>query len=61
MGLFSLEKRRLCRELRVTFQDLKRLHEVGEELYLRNCRDRTQGVALSWKRVDLDGILGRNS
>jgi len=43
LGLFSLEKRRLLRNLRVAFQYLKGNYKrAGEGLFVRACSDRTR-------------------
>ena len=44
LGLISLEKRRLLRDLQ----------ERWEGLLVRECSDRTRCDGLKWKRVDLD-------
>jgi len=44
LGLFSLEKSRLWRDLRAAFQYLKgACKKAGEGLFTRACRDRTRG------------------
>jgi len=61
LGLFSLEKRRLRRDLIAVFQYLKGAYRKdGIELFIRACSNRVTEMALKWKRVDLDEILGRN-
>ena len=44
LGLFSLEKRRLCGELRAAFQYLKGSYRKEEDrLFSRVCGNRTRG------------------
>ncbi|KAK4827324.1 hypothetical protein QYF61_016574 [Mycteria americana] len=44
LGLFSLEKRRLCRDLIAAFQNLKGASKKdGDRLFCRSCCDRTRG------------------
>ena len=55
LGLFSLENRKLQGDLIVVFQYLERAYRrAGGGLFTRACSARTRGMALSWKRVDLD-------
>jgi len=62
LGLFSLEKRRLQGDLIAAFQDLKgATGKLGRDFCIRACSNRVTEMALKWKRVDLDEILGRNS
>ena len=47
LGLFSLEKRRLWRNLTVAFQYLKGAYkQEGERLFMRVDSDRTRGMVL---------------
>lgn len=46
LGMFSLEKRRLCGEL-ATFQHFKGLQG---RLFVKNCSDRTRGMDIHWER-----------
>lgn len=42
LGLFSLQKRRLWRNLRAAFQYLQKVHKKdGERFFIRECCDRT--------------------
>jgi len=57
LGLFSLEKRRLLRNLRAVFQYLKGAQKrAGEGLFTRACSDRTRhnGFKLKKDRFRLD-------
>lgn len=47
LGMFSLEKRRLCGELIATFQHFKGLQG---RLFVKNCSDRTRGMDIHWER-----------
>ena len=48
LGLFSLEKKRLWRDLIVAYQYLKGAYrKAGEGLFIRECSDRTRGNGLS--------------
>jgi len=48
--------------LLAAFHYLKGVYRrAGKGLFIRVCRGRMKGMALNWKRVDLDYILGRNS
>jgi len=48
LGLFSLEKRRLWKNLIVAFQILKMVYRKdGERVFTRLCGDRTRGMVLN--------------
>ena len=48
LGLFSLEKRRLRKNLIVAFQILKMVYRKdGERVFTRLCGDRTRGMVLN--------------
>jgi len=56
-GLFSLEKSRLCGDLIVAFQYVKRIYEkAGKGLFMRSCSDRTRinGFKLKERRFRTD-------
>ena len=54
LGLFSLEKRRLCGDLIVAFLYLERsCKKEGNVLFSRICCDTTWEMVSNYKRVDL--------
>lgn len=54
LGLLSLEERKLHGELIVTLQYLKGVYrEAGEELFVRNCSDRTRSNGYKLKEEKL--------
>ena len=54
LGLFSLEKRRLQRDLIVAFQFLMGVYkQEGQWLFTRVDSDRTGGMVLNWDRGGL--------
>jgi len=60
LGLFSLEKRRLCGDIIGAFQYLKGAYKKdGDRHFSRACCDRTKGNGFKL-RVDLDRIQGGN-
>jgi len=62
LGIFRLEKRRLQRGRNAAFQDLKGAYRKAKEgPFIRAGSNRMREMALSWMRVDLGWILGRNS
>ena len=55
MGLFSIEERKLRRNLIAAFQYLKGTYrKAGEGLFIKAYSERMRGNVLNWKRVDLD-------
>uniref|UniRef100_A0A8B9G961 Reverse transcriptase domain-containing protein n=1 Tax=Amazona collaria TaxID=241587 RepID=A0A8B9G961_9PSIT len=51
LGLFSLEKRRLCGDLIAAFQYLKEAYrDGGEGLFIRDCGERTRGNRFKLKQ-----------
>ncbi|GAB0203618.1 mitochondrial enolase superfamily member 1 [Grus japonensis] len=54
LGLFSLEKRRLWRDLIVAYQYLKGAYrKAGEGLFIRECSDRTRGNGFKLKEEEI--------
>ena len=61
LGLFSLEKRRLQRDLIATFQYLKGVYRKdGEKLFVRACRNRNSFI-LKESRFRLDRLYSIQS
>ena len=51
MGLFTLEKRRLCGDVIAAFQYLKGAYKDAEEgLFIKDCGDRTRGNGFKLKQ-----------
>ena len=62
MGLFNLEKRRLCRDLIAALQYLKGSYrKKGDRLFSRACRDRKRGNDFKLKEGRLRLDIGSKS
>ena len=62
LGLFSLEKRRLHRDLTAAFQYLKRsCRKEGDRLFSRVCGDRTKGNGFKLKEGRLKFTIRKQS
>jgi len=55
VGFFSLEKRKLWKDLIAAFQYLRGVYkQAGEGLVTRACNDRKRGNGFNLKEVDVD-------